>query len=476
MTNNWLQSIIESIRTSHLIRGLLIGFLILLLLIPIKMIGSVIWEREEARNKAVREVTSSWGGNQSFVGPWITVPYLHHWTEKQTSGNRVESFTHTETRYATFLPETLNITGTTASQIRYRGIFRVPLYILSLKVSGSFSKPDFSSWGTGADDILWSQAILALGVSDSKGITEQTVLNWNKDELGFQPGTGESNGERPGIHVPLEGALDGESFDFSFPVTINGSDIVFFTPFGRETDIELTSDWSDPSFKGNWLPTSHTVNKEGFKAKWSIPFLGRNYPQQWTTGAKFSGAIDSSHFGVKFLVPIDNYRMGHRSVKYAVLFVVLSFVTLWLFEILSGIRIHPIQYLLLGAGMCVFYLLELSLAEHIGFVTAYIIASAAVVGLIGVYSAVVLKSRQKASIVALIMAILYGYLYILLRSQDYALLIGSIGLFVVIATIMYLTRKINWHESKPSSGHLRINEEGIKHGGKTAEELKAEGK
>ena len=448
MTNNWLQGIMESIRTSHLLRGLLIGFLILLLLVPISMISGVIWEREEARNEAVKEVTDIWGGDQSIVGPWITVPYLYHGAEKQTSGNRAENFTRTETRYATFLPETLNISGTTVSQIRYRGIFKVPLYTLSLKVKGRFSKPDFSAWGTSADDILWSQAIMSLGVSDSKGITEQAVLGWNNDELGFRPGSGESNGERPGIHVLLDGVLDGETFDFSFPMTINGSGIVYFTPFGRETEIELTSDWPDPSFKGNWLPVEREVNAEGFKATWSIPFLGRNYPQQWESGADFNEAINASQFGVKFLVPIDNYRMGHRSVKYAVLFVVLSFVTLWLFEILNGIRIHPLQYLLLGAGMCVFYLLELSLAEHIGFIFAYIIASAAVVGLIGFYSAVVLKSRQKASIVAFIMAILYGCLYILLRSQDYALLIGSIGLFAAIATIMYLTRKINWYGSE----------------------------
>ena len=452
MTNNWLQGITASIRTSQLLRVLLIGFLILLLQIPIAMIRGVIGEREQTRNKAVGEVTSSWGGNQSFEGPWITVPYLHHWTEKRTSGNQVESFAHTETRHATFLPETLRITGKTDSEVRYRGIFQVPLYTLSLAVSGRFSRPNFSAWGTNADDILWEQARLSVGVSDPKGITDQAVLNWNGDELGFLPGSGEPSGARPGIHVSLKQALEGKAFDFSFPLALNGSDGVFFTPFGRETDVELTADWPDPSFKGNWLPTERLVHTDGFEATWSIPFLGRNYPQQWKTGSDFKGAIDASQFGVKFLVPIDHYRMGHRSVKYAALFVVLTFITLWLFEILSGVRIHPLQYLLLGAGMSVFYLLELSLAEHLGFVTAYVVASSAVVLLIAAFSAVILKSPKRASIVGVIAAVLYGYLYILLRSQDYALLIGSIGLFVVIATIMYLTRKINWYGSKTQLG------------------------
>ena len=447
MENNWLQSFIESIRNSQLLRVLLIGFLILLLQIPIVMIRGVILEREATRNEAVRDVTSSWGETQSILGPWITVPYLHHRVDKRASNNQ-KDFTHTETQYATFLPEKLNITGTASSEVRYRGIFQVPLYSLSLVVSGRFSKPDFSAWGTNANDILWDQAHLSFGVSDSKGITEQTGLKWNNNELGFFPGSGESSRSKPGIHVPLRNVLKGETFDFSFPLAVNGSQGVFFMPFGRETEVTLTSNWPNPSFKGNWLPSKHLVNSDGFEAIWNIPFLGRNYPQQWKTGVDFKGAVEASQFGVNFLAPIDHYRMGHRSIKYAALFVVLTFITLWLFEILNGIRIHSLQYLLLGAGISVFYLLELSLAEHLGFVTAYIVASLAIVLLLVAYSVVVLRSPKKASIIGVIMAILYSYLYIVLRSQDYALLIGSIGLFVVIASIMYLTRKINWYGPK----------------------------
>ena len=447
-SSNWLHTFTEPIRNSQFLRVLLIGFLVLLLQIPVAMINGVIGEREQSRNEAVAQVTSSWGGNQSLAGPWITVPYVHRWTEQRSAGSTLESVTHTETRHATFLPDTLRITGTSTSDVRYRSIFQVPLYSLSLAVSGRFSRPDFSTWGTSDDDISWDQAYLSLGVSDSKGITEHATLDWNGDELGFLPGSGESSGARPGIHVSLNGALDGQTFDFAFSLTINGSDVVFFTPYGRETEIELTSDWSDPSFTGNWLPTEHTISPDGFEATWNVPFLGRNYPQQWRTGADFDAAIQGSQFGVTFLVPIDNYRMGHRSVKYAALFLVLTFITLWLFELLSGVRIHPLQYLLLGAGISVFYLLELSLAEHIGFLPAYVIASSAVVLLIGTYSAVVLDSSRRAAVIGVITTMLYVYLYILLRNKDYALLIGSIGLFVVIATIMYLTRQIDWYGSK----------------------------
>ncbi len=264
MSNNWLQDATEPIRNSKLLRVLLIGFLVLLLQIPIEMISGVIGEREGTRDNAVRDVISSWGGDQTIAGPWVSVPYLHHWTEQRTTGSRVDSLSRTETRHATFLPETLRITGTTASEVRYRGIFQVPLYTVSLEVSGDFIRPDFSAWGTGAEDILWEQAYLSLGVSDSKGITDRAVLNWNGDEFGFLPGPGGASGAGPGIHVPLAQSLEGEAFDFSFPLELNGSEGVYFTPFGRETEVELTSDWSDPSFEGNWLPKERSVSSEGF--------------------------------------------------------------------------------------------------------------------------------------------------------------------------------------------------------------------
>ncbi len=356
--------------------------------------------------------------------------------------------THSETRYATFLPETLDIAGTIDSEVRYRGIFLIPVYTMSLTVNGRFSQPDFSEWGIEDDDVLWDRAHLSLGISDARAITDQAVLTWSGGERGFLPGSGEAGGRRPGIHASLKQALEGEAFDFSFVLALNGSEGVFFTPFGRETKVEVTSNWTDPSFQGNWLPSQRTVDGDGFEAAWSIPFLGRNYPQQWTSVADFEGAVESSQFGVKLLAPVDHYRMSLRSVKYAALFLVLTFVTIWLFEVLGSARVHPLQYLLIGAGMCVFYLLELSLAEHIGFVPSYIIASFAIVGLIAAYSMAVLERALLASIVGVVTALLYAYLYVLLRNQDYALLIGSIGLFVAVAAVMYVTRKVNWYTPK----------------------------
>lgn len=437
----------ESLRKSLFLRTLLIGFLILIMQIPVVMINGVIRERESTKDAAFYDVTKSWGGQQSIVGPWITVPYKFHSVQKKTSNNKVEHFTTTQTRFATFLPIDLQIDGDVNSDLRKRGIFKVPLYSVDLTINGRFAKPDFSSWGISEDDVLWDRSYLSIGLTDSRGIIKQAQLDWAGTKVNFLPGTGMQNTDSPGIHVPLKDLDKKETFEFSFPLSLNGSDILLFTPYGNDTRVSLKSDWIDPSFQGNWLPTNHTVDNSGFDASWSIPYLGRNYPQSWKDSSNFKSSIRSSQFGVKFLVPVDNYRMGFRSVKYAPLFLMLTFITLWLFEILSNYRIHPLQYLLLGAGMCVFYLLELSLAEHIGFEISYTIASTLVVGLIGSYSFVFLKSIVRALFVGVIAALLYGYLYILLRSQDYALLIGSFGLFLTIAAIMYLTRNINWYRS-----------------------------
>ncbi|MGC9326127.1 MAG: cell envelope integrity protein CreD, partial [Candidatus Hinthialibacter sp.] len=232
---------------------------------------------------------------------------------------------------------------------------------------------------------------------------------------------------------------------------LNGSQGAFFTPFGRNTTVEIRSNWSAPSFQGNWLPTQRDFSDQGFDAVWNIPFLGRDYPQKWWKDfgmENIEKKIAASIFGVRFIAPVDHYRMAQRSIKYEILFLVLTFAALWLFEILIHMQIHSVQYLLVGVGMCMFYLLELSLAEHIGFIPAYVCASASVIILISTYCIAILKGKKRAAIIAAVTTALYAYLYILLMNQDYALLIGSIGLFLILAAIMYLTRKIDWYSMK----------------------------
>ncbi len=442
MTGMRKNNILEPFKNSHFIKILLIGFLVLLLQIPISKIRGVIEEREQTREEAVSEVTEKWGKNQSLIGPSIIVPYINR---SDRLGNQRQRQFRSEVEYATFLPEELKISGRLDSQLLYRGIYEIPVYKMFLDISGRFSRPDFSEWTVEPNDILWGRAYLSMSVTDAWAMTKSPILSWNNQKLDFLPSAGEFEGNREGVHVKLEDYINGDNFDFSFSLELNGSVGAFFVPFGRDTEVQINSDWNSPSFQGTWLPTNRTVHSDGFEATWNVPFLSRNYPQKWQSSSNVEQNIFLSSFGVEMISPVDHYRMSQRSVKYQILFLVLTFATLWLFEVLAKIRVHPVQYLLIGVGMCLFYLLELSLAEHFGFVRAYTIAGAAIVVLITSYSAAVLKTRKRAVIVGLVVTLLYIYLYVLLMIEDYALLAGSIGLFIALAIIMFLTRRVDWY-------------------------------
>ncbi len=436
-----LANLVNTIKQSQLLRVLLIGFHVILLQIPIAMIDGLIGERTQRHRDAVEDVTGKWGKEQSVIGPVLVVPYVTRFTEESEGGKRKP---RTEVRNASFLPETLEVDGRIETEIRSRGIFDVPVHKMTLSAKGRFLRPDFSDWGVKVEDIQWDRAEIWVRISDARAIKNQTALSWNGREIPFDPGTGELGGESPGIHVSLKGRLAEKEDVFSFPLVLNGSVGAFYAPLGKETAVTLASNWSNPSFQGNWLPAERTVRADGFSSKWSIPSLGRNYPQRWSSESAVAHEIDKSTFGVELLAPIDPYRMSERSVKYEALFLLLTFLSLWLFEVLVKRRLHSLQYLLVGAAMCLFYLLLLSLAEHLGFLRAYLLASVAVAGLITGYCSAILRKRGWALIVGGLVAALYAYLYVLLRNEDYALLIGSVGLFLILAAVMYLTRKIDW--------------------------------
>lgn len=444
--SNEIQGVMTAIRGSQLLRLLLIGFLVLVLLIPAVMIGGLVSERRERREGAVDEVTAKWGRLQIVTGPALIIPYVQSRVELDNKGREV---VRTQTYHLTVLPETLMVRGEIESEVRHRGIFSVPVYRLKLEVTGRFVQPNLSDWNVQAGEVLWERAEIGVGISDARAIQERTDLAWNGRKIPFLPGTGSFDLTDTGIHAPLAGSPVGAAFDFTFPLVYNGSVGVYFVPFGRETSVSLKSNWPDPSFQGNWLPTKRSVSDQGFEASWNIPFLGRNYPQAWSSEGKMGETVEASKFGLDLVTPVDQYRMAERSTKYAGLFILLTFATIWLIEVLGRLRVHPIQYLLVGAAMCLFYLLELALSEHLGFTPAYAIAGVAVVALIASYSFAALNSPRRAGIVGGLVAALYAYLYVLLKNEDYALLIGSVGLFLMLAAVMYLTRRIDWNAAGP---------------------------
>lgn len=448
-----------SFKTSQFLRALLIVFLVLLLQIPTAMLNGVTNERQSLRAEAVSEITTKWGTAQNIVGPKLYVPYL----KRVTTGEGDKQVTKTENKYAVFLPEQLDITSALTTEIRKRSIFEVPVYTSDLSLQGSFGRPNLASWGAAAaEDVQWDQAELVIEVTDAHTLTVQEGANWAGKPLQFEAGKGRygSPGIEPnqfaydgtplvsaGIVSSLRGKMVGEGFDFAIPLRLQGSERITFAPLGKETKVSLNANWGDPSFQGKWLPVDSTIERDRFEANWTIQAIGRNYGQSWSGDSPVGDAtINDSLFGVDLISPVDNYRMSQRSLKYNFLFLLLTFVTFWLFEITSNLRVHPLQYLLVGAAMTMFYLLQLALSEHMGFDQAYLISSAAVVLLIATYSVAVLRAKGRGLIIGLMEAGLYGYLYFVLASQSYSLLIGSFGLFGFLAVAMYFTRNMDWLE------------------------------
>src|SRR5262249_36893273 len=275
-------------------------------------------------------------------------------------------------------------------------------------------------------EVDWSKAEVAVGISDVRAIQSTPSLTWAGEERAFLPGADACALAENGIHVGVPLGPGGRPIEFAFPLRLRGSEGVWFVPCARDTTVAVESAWPSRSFQGSWLPARREVSPAGFRAGWSIPYLGRNYAQAWSSEDLPAKAIEASRFGVRLVAPVDPHRMAQRSVKYGGLFILLTFAAIWLIEGLAQLRAHPIQYLPIGGALGLFFLLELSLAEHLGFALAYGAATAAVVGVVGAYARAVLGRPRRALAVAGMVAALYGYLYVLLTAEDFALLFGSL--------------------------------------------------
>jgi inner membrane protein len=423
-----------NLKSSIGIRLGIIAFLSLVLLIPAFMIQFLISERQDRRNEAIQEVFSKWGDTQTVAGPILSIPY--NFPIKTEEGELLYT-----KRYAHILPEDLAISVDVIPEIRYRGIYEAVLYTAKIAMKGTIKPAEIVSLNIPNKDMLWDEAIISIGISDLRGIQELVTLNWNSSKLMMDPGIETKDIFPSGIST--KGVLKDQAseYNFSIDITLNGSGSLLFIPLGIETDVKCTSIWNNPSFTGNYLPDNRIVNNNGFEADWKILHLNRNFPQKWT-GSDFN--IYLSSFGVNFLIPVDDYQKTMRTAKYAIMFITFTFLSFFLIELLNRKSIHPIQYLLIGFSLLVFYTLLLSFSEHMNFNLAYILAGSANILLISAYTKSVLKNNRLTLIILGILVLLYGYLYVVLQLQDYALLMGSIGLFIVLATLMYLTRKIDW--------------------------------
>lgn len=430
----------------------LICGLVLLLLIPLLLVWGLIGEREQRAENVHREIATEWGGAQFINGPVVIVPYTVlrvRWQGDKRIEEPVE-------KRAVFLPQTLNIDGNATTKVLHRAIYDVPVYTGSLNFSGRFDPPDMAEVASEIQKVRWKDAILALAIRDVSGLKKTASLRVNDgDVLSFEPSLGVPKTRISGIHARLARAADLfasdgtqsgrlEGFNFQFSLTLNGTSQLTFAPIARETTVDLSSDWPDPSFTGAFLPNDREINPDAFSARWQVPHLARSVAQAWTYSDKALERMRQYQFGVRLIVPVDFYQIVSRAAKYAMMFLATAFMAVFVLELRSAYAVHPVQYLLVGLAMALFYVLLLSLAEQIGFLTAYLIAAGATVALISSYVGLVQMSFIKGLVMLLILTLLYGLLYMILQLQDYALLAGAITGFLMLAAVMFYTLKVNW--------------------------------
>ena len=435
ITKDTVPRTINFIRNSATIKVASIGFLVALLLIPTSMISGLVRERSSTRDEVIQEISQKWGDRQVITGPFLCVPFES--TEMEKNGK-----SKSRILYVNILPESLQISGQIVPHIRYRSIYEAVLYQTQIDISCRFSLPKPDQLSVPVEKIFFNKATFSIGVTDMSGIKENITIQFNDQIFKGGPGLKTTDIAASGVSCVVPLSPSSLKLDFNTKLSLNGSQELQFIPVGEITSVQLTSEWTSPSFKGAFLPENPTLTDKGFSANWHILHLNRNFPQFWV-GNQYQ--VHGSAFGLKLLVTADVYQKLTRIVKYALMFIIFTFSAFFLSEIIHQKRVHPIQYMLIGFAIVLFYALLLSISEHLNFNLSYALSALAITTIITGYSKAILRSYYFALTVFGIMVTLYGYLYIVLQLADYALVMGCIGLFLILATIMYITRKIDWY-------------------------------
>jgi inner membrane protein len=449
---NYLENIGQSIKRSVTLKLLSIFILMMLLMIPVSFVKSLIQERQTLRQETINEVSDKWANEQYVYGPILTIP-LEMKVIEDDKIRTVYSQAH-------ILPSKLKINGEVSPKTLRRGIYEVVVYDSHLSFSGQFE--DISKYLSNLKEYeaFPEDAFLTINISDLRGIKETVIVKWNDQPKEVEPGSYILQLAGSGITVKnILQPAGVDIFDFSFDLQLQGSRFLGFIPLGKETSVQLISDWKDPSFSGSFLPEDRNVTEDGFSAHWQVLELNRNYPQFWI-GDRKSQDLQNSSFGVSLLLPANDYQKSMRSAKYALLAISLTFLTFFLVEVFNEGRMHPFQYILIGLALVMFYTLLVSISEHTSFNLAYLISSVSIISIIGLYARSILRNRRHTLALIVILGFTYTFVYITLQVQDYALLIGSLGLTAILAFTMYITRNINWYElSSPKESITRKTSE-----------------
>lgn len=426
-----------------------VAILALVLLIPLQMVRSVVLERHQTFNGVVSDIAGAWSGDQKIAGPVLIVPYTEKVSVRDEfvtaqGEKKVTQRWEIRSRRAVILPDLLTLDGRLVPEVRRRGIYQVQVYSADLEILANFQQLratiEALTRTDRLEDIVWSDAVVAFGLSEPRGIVEIEGFVVNGNTMQVRPGTTVDDILPRGFHVPI-GDLASDQLDVRLPIMIRGSGSLRFLPLGATSRASIRSEWQHPSFVGDVLPAVREITDDGFSAEWTIPLLNRSYPQAWPDYLNVD--INEIEAGVRLFEPVALYDLVTRSVKYGLLFIILTFLTLGLIEFVMATKLSLVQYLLIGVALALFFLILIALAEHMGFATAYLLASATVIVINTLYCVAILPRRSLALAVAAVLSAIYGILYTILRAEDYALLGGTLLLVVALSITMYFTRRMH---------------------------------
>jgi inner membrane protein len=427
---------IQQFMNSYSVKMIIVTGLAIVLLIPSFLIQEIIRERILLSEKVKNELYAQWGGKQVVAGPVLNVPF-----SVTEPGENNQAF-NTRHGVAHFLPETLKTSGVLYPETRKRGIYKVAVFEGKLRIKGSFAQPDVSLLDLPNAQYNWEAAYFTLGVSDMRGIKNLPELVINGQKCQVEPGVADTDLFQSGVTIKAGSSDLKQPFDFEIELVLNGSEELSVEALGKTSEVAMKSDWAQPGFTGGFLPANRQVTANGFNADWRVTHLNRNFPQQWVNN-KFK--TNDAKLGVELLIPVDHYQKSMRSAKYAILFIALNFIIFIFIEIKSRVRIHPFQYSLVAFALLIFYALLTSIGEQTGFNLAYLISALAVTALISWFTFTILRDLRMMAWITLLQTGLYLFLFTILQLQDYALLTGSIGLFVILIIVMRASQKIKWY-------------------------------
>ena len=427
---------------------IMVGFLTLVLLIPLFFVQDLIAERSQRKNEVTREVSNLWGSDIQFYGPILKIPYTsydnYNVTDTKTGATTIQK--KVTTNYAYFFPNELtNSSRVMKNESLKRGIFNPIVFTANMNFKGNFKSPDFAKLNIAPENILWDKASIIVKTTNLRSIKSELKVELNSQKLSFEP----QNNDKTDYSLLSTSVFDyknlatNDKINFNFNIVYNGSNSLKFVPIGKVTNVSIDSDWQSPSFEGTFASndTTKSISAKGFHADWKVLDINRTFSQQYSNVLP---DLDDYLFGVKLIETVDEYQQNERVSKYGFLVIGLTFLIFFLIQSISKINIHIFQYSMIGIALIMFYTLLISITEHSSFSVAYGISGIAVVALITLYSVSILKNKKFPMFIATSLSVLYAFIFVIIQMEDYALLAGSIGLFFILAAVMYFSRKIDW--------------------------------